>query len=122
MNVFQFDQCIDDKKIIRKCEDEGLAKVLRLPRHLRNAEDPVVLTTLLARSNPLITLDRGMATDHAGSFPESHPGLVIVSHDPAAPRTMTTGEASRILASFKKRYPDWHQLSLANSVLEITPI
>ncbi|HYV34164.1 MAG TPA: hypothetical protein VE988_00585, partial [Gemmataceae bacterium] len=121
MTVFQFDQCLDDKKIIRKCKEEGLAEVFRLPRNLRDAEDPVVLSTLLTRPNPLVTVDRGIAVDHAAAIPDAHPGLVIVSHDPDSPRTMTTGQASRILAAFKQRYPDWHQTSLANSVIEITP-
>ena len=64
MTTFQFDQCFDDKRIIRKCQDEGLANTLRLPR--------------------------------------------------------TTTRAGKILAAFKRSFPEWHQTALTNSILEIT--
>jgi len=121
MITFQFDQCLDDKKIIRTCREEGLVDVVRLPRHLRDAEDPVVLSTLLTGLQPLVTLDRRIAEDHGASIPATHPGLVIVSHDPHTPQTITTSRAARILAGFKQFFPDWHQTLLANSILEITP-
>ena len=55
--------------------------------------DPELLSTLLACPHPLVTLDRRIAFDHVSSIPESHPSVVIVSHE----------------------------TSLANSIIEITP-
>jgi hypothetical protein len=124
MKTFQFDKCFDDKKIIRKCNEENLVNALRLPPPMRTWEDPELLDTFMKLSNPLITLDRSMPADHATSIPDSNPGIVVVGNAPGIPQTITTLMAGKTLAQFKARFKDmtrgWHELPIKNSIVEIT--
>ena len=120
MNTFQFDQCFNDKKVIKACTDEGLANALRLPRDLHDKSDPELLGTLMKSANPLVTLDRALPAEHAASIPSANPGIVVVNYSRDVPRTITTREAARILRQFKDRLSNWNELSLQNSILEIT--
>ncbi len=121
MITFQFDQCLNDKKLARDCTAEGLATAWCFPRRLMDEEDPVVLGDLLAKPNPLVTLDLRMAGDHSISIPEPYPGIVAISNGRGNPRTMTTSAARKVLVQFKKRFPDWHRTTLHNSIVEISP-
>jgi hypothetical protein len=120
MIIFQFDQCFNDKKLARDCTAEELATAWCFPRRLMDEEDPVVLGDLLAKPNPLVTLDLRMARDHSTSIPQPHPGIVAISNGRGNPRTMTTSAARKVLVQFKKRFPDWHRTTFDNSIVEIS--
>ena len=101
---------------IRGCASPG-----EFPKKLINELDPVVLNDLLAKPNPLVTFDLGMAEDHTTDIPERNPGLVAISNGRQNPRTMTTAIARKILQKFKGLFPQWHQSLLNNSIVEISP-
>jgi hypothetical protein len=121
MMTFQFDQCLNDKRLARDCTAQGLATAWCFPRRLMDEEDPIVLGDLLGRPHPLVTLDLRMARDHSTSIPDSNPGMVVISNGRDNPRTMTTSAARKILAQFKKQFPDWHRTTFNNSIIEISP-
>jgi len=121
MITFQFDQCLNDKKLARDCTNQGLCVAWRFPKKLINELDPVVLNDLLAKPNPLVTFDLGMAEVHTTDIPERNPGLVAISNGRQNPRTMTTPIARKILQKFKGLFPQWHQSLLNNSIVEISP-
>jgi len=120
MITFQFDQCFNDKKVIKACAEEGLAGVRRFPRELWDKPDPELLPVLMASPNPLVTLDRALPREHAAHIPARNPGIVVVNYSRAIPRTITTKESSKILSKFKQRMTNWHRLGIANSIIEIT--
>lgn len=120
MTTFQFDQCFDDKKVIKNCNEEGLATAHRLPKELRGTEDPELLAVLMQRTAPLVTLDRALPAEHTKHIPEANPGIIVVNYSRDVLRTITTTAASKILAQFKEKVPSWHQLTLQNSIIEIT--
>lgn len=120
MITFQFDQCFNDKKVIKACTDEGLAIVHRLPRELLGKPDPELLAVLMKSPNPVVTLDRALPTEHTAHIPPKNPGIVVVNYSRDVPRTITTREAAKILRKFKERVPAWHQISVQNSIIEIT--
>lgn len=121
MIAFQLDQCLDSKRFARDCAVEALCQTLRLPSSLRDAKDPVLVSALLSGSNPLVTFDRALPRDHTAAIPAHHPGIVIVSNYPA-PQTMTVRIAQNVLKQFKTAFAMWHQVSLRNSVAEITSV
>ena len=123
MTTFQLDECQNDKRFQEDCEAAELAKVYRYPRTLRGQDDSVVLNSLLQRPNPLLTKDRDMPDQHVSSIPETHPGLVVIANAPDVPQTITMPGVRKILAQFKKEFPEWHQVPLRNSVvIELTQI
>ena len=89
--IFQFDQCLNDKKLAREVQRQGLAEAWCDPRRLMDEEDPVVLSDLLAKPNPLVTLDLRMARDHSNYIPEESPGMVVISNGKSNPAIITTG-------------------------------
>jgi hypothetical protein len=120
--IFQFDQCLNDRSIADACNAQGLAVVYRFPRRLTGKEDPEVLDDLLAKPNPLITVDLGMVRDHLAHVPEFHPGIVSISNARVDRRTLTSKLICRILDNFKARFPQWHQVGFRNTIAEITPV
>jgi hypothetical protein len=120
MITFQFDQCFNDKKVIKTCADEGLAGALRFPREWWDKPDPDLLADVMMSPNPLVTLDRALPREHAAHVPARHPGIVIVNYSRAIPRTITTKEAGKILNHFKQRVTNWHHRAVRNSIVEIT--
>jgi len=119
MSIFQVDQCADSKKLVDSCAREGHAEVYRFPKRLRGYRDPDVLNAVLPRGHTLVTTDRDIHTEYAEHFPTSHAGVVIVATNSVA-GTLTTRRVMRILAEFKRSFPDWHRVSLQNSVIEVT--
>jgi hypothetical protein len=122
MTTFQLDECLNDRRFQEDCEAGNLAKVYRYPRALRGQDDAVVLSTLLQRPNPLLTKDRHMPDDHVAAIPENHPGLVVIANAPDIPQTITMPGVRKILANFKQLFPEWHQVALRNSVIELTQV
>ncbi len=121
MTTFQLDQCLDSKRFARDCTTEGRCRILRLPRSLHDVNDPVLLQTLMAAPNPLLTFDRALPRDHTAFIPDRHPGLLVISNFPA-PQTLTIRIAQQLLQRFKSAFPDWDQVSWNNSVVEITTL
>jgi hypothetical protein len=121
MITFQFDQCLNSKRFARDCQAEHLCETLRLPAALADAKDPDLLRTLMARENPLVTFDRALPRDHAPCIPERNPGIIVLTNFPA-PQTMTIRIAQHILKRFKLAFPQWHEVSWMNSIVEITTI
>ena len=54
-------------------------------------------------------------------MPEIHPGVVIIHNGFGNPQTITMKIIQKILAKFKERFPDWYQVDLRNSIVELTP-
>lgn len=120
MTAFQFDKCFDDKKVIKKCNDEGHATALRLPRNLRDAEDPELLKVFMPGRHAMVTTDRALPTQHTAHIPDTNPGIVVVCYSRDVLKTITTGAAAKILDQLKSSLSTWHQTSVANSIVEIT--
>ena len=120
MITFQFDQCLNDKKL-RTIARIRAVRRLALPQETDRRVDPVVLNDLLAKPNPLVTFDLRMAKDRTTDVPERNPGLVAISNGRQNSRTMTTPIARKILQKFKGLFPQWHQSPLNNSIIKISP-
>jgi len=122
VTIFQFDENIDYKAYIKRCNQEGFAVVKRFPKDLKNTgfPDPEVLKRCLLLGGVLVTLDHHMIDDHEPDVPEKSPGIIIIQHSPKIPYTMTQKSAEKIIEQFKKRISDWHKLSYANSIVRIT--
>jgi hypothetical protein len=126
MSRFQFDKCLDDIEVIDPCNGDNLVQALPLEEDLWNAKDPELLRVLMARSTPLVTIDRKLPRQHSAHIPDVHPGIIIVAYSQYIDRsketlrTITTRAAAKILRTFKSLVPDWHQISVANSIVEIT--
>lgn len=120
MITFQFDQCFNDKKVIKGCTAEGLAGALRFPREWWDKPDPELLAVVMMSPNPFVTLDRALPREHVASIPARHPGILVVNYSRAIPRTITTKEAGKILSKFKQSMTHWHHLVVRNSIIEIT--
>jgi hypothetical protein len=119
MSIFQVDQCADSRDFVDSCASEGLAEIRRFPKRLRGSQDPDVLNAVLPRGHTLVTTDRHIHTEYPEHFPATHAGVVIVAIS-SETGTLTTRRMMRILAAFKRIFPDWHRVSLQNSVIEVT--
>lgn len=121
MNLFQVDQCMDSKRFVESCASAGVADVRRFPRRRAGQKDPEILRAVLSTGRTLITTDRGIHIEHAAHFPEIHPGVVIVAVISPG-KTLTTRQVARILSHFKQAFPEWHRVTLRNSVVEVTEV
>ena len=121
MIAFQLDQCLDSKRFASACSAAGHCDVFRLPPALRGAEDPNLLSMVMAGPNPLVTFDRALAHDHTRFIPELNPGIIVVSNYPS-PQTMTVSVAQKLLHDFKTAFPTWHQVFWNNSIVELTTL
>lgn len=126
MKTFQLDECLNDPKFARECEESSGAEntspivVRRLPNRLKRQEDDVVLRELLLQDGTLLTKDRAMPRRWTQHIPDNHPGIVIIAT--VQPATITIKIVKKILGSFKQRFPRWSELSFQNAILEITEI
>jgi hypothetical protein len=120
MMTFQLDECLSAKKLISACHAQGQVTVRAMPRRMKGSADPQILDTVMAGSNPLLTVDAAIAEDHVAHIPDFHPGIVMVVNAPSVPQTMTVSIARRILAAFKQSFSDWHMISLRNSVVQVS--
>lgn len=117
----QLDEDINAKHIEKACAAEGLVQALRFPKELKGKDDLEVFGALSPKGNVFITTDKGFVSDNLDSFPDIHPGVVIVSFDDDAIPTMTTHAAQKIIVRFKVEFLDWHQIEWKNSVVNICP-
>lgn len=121
MTVFQLDQCLNNRRLAKDCNDEGLAGVWRFPSELAQqpTSDPEMLARFMAADRPLLTTDGRLPWEHTSHIPNPHPGIVVIRSN--AKHTLRIEDARRILAGCKARLPEWHQLSFRNSILELWP-
>ena len=54
-------------------------------------------------------------------MPQTHPGVVIIHNGFANPQTITIKIVRKILTKFKEMFPQWDQVELGNSIVELTP-
>jgi|SRR5579862_4199794 len=121
MTTFQVDQNLHDRDFAAECEAGGSAKVWLFPKNLRHEPDEKILPILMARSNPLVTMDRDIAQDHPKSIPNKNPGIVVVGFAKGNAKSITIKNVKTILAQFKRLFPRWANTNLDGSILEITP-
>jgi hypothetical protein len=118
MTTFQFDECINDARLVERCNSEGLCKVLRFPSKLRGKKDFEILPELLTREFPLVTRDFRILDENKEFVPEIHPG-VIVLRSKRASDTFTTKKAAQNLSKFKSRFASWSEADWKGLFLEI---
>ena len=58
MNSFQFDQCLNDSSLIRRCNEEGLVIALSLPAEWHGLKDPELLAEVRTSGHPLMFITR----------------------------------------------------------------
>jgi hypothetical protein len=119
MISYQVDECLNSKKLVLACAEEGLVNVRRCPRRLKQRDDPEVLRDVLPSEWSLVTTDRVIHLEHSRFFPREHSGVLIVATSESS-RTLSIKNVLAILRKFKAAFSDWHEVSLRNSVVEIT--
>lgn len=122
MTTFQFDENNSCTSFIRRCKKGGLASAKRFQRKHKNTglKDPQMLAIYLALGGVLVTFDNHMIDDHEDDIPEQSPGIIIIEHSPAIPYTFTQKSAEKIIAKFKEKVPDWHQVPWENSIVRLS--
>jgi hypothetical protein len=118
MITYQADECFDSKKFIKACNQQGLVSVWRCPSDLKAKKDPEVLAEILPSGRTFLTTDRKIHFEHASSIPDYHSGILIIANT-ISPKTITIKEVMRRLSYLKSIIPDWHSISLRNSIVEI---
>ena len=119
MITYQVDQNTNSKRLVESCKKQGLVDVRRFPQRLSDKDDPDVLAEAFSSDRTLLTMDREIHFGNAVHFPTQHSGILIVANA-SSPRTITIADMVRTLAQLKSSFPDWHQSSLRNSVVELT--
>jgi hypothetical protein len=114
MKCFQQDQCSNHADFRRKCNKQGLCIVRRLPGGLINQDDDVVLTDLLAKDAPIITMDFTIVYDNHAYIPAENPGIIVVK---ARPNKAAKMEA--MIAKFKRHFPEWNSTDWSKIYIEI---
>ncbi len=120
MITFQLDECLNSKKFVLGCAQEGLCKVFRFPSDMKGLKDPEMLNQLLPRKLPLVTTDFALLDEHLNSIPEYHPGIILIANSENVPQTLTIKKVQAILRKFKTKFSQWYQVSWQNSIVCIT--
>lgn len=122
MTVFQFDECSSCNSFIRRCNKEGLAiaRKFKDKHRSKGIKDPQMLKMYLALGGVLVTFDNDMIDDHTQHIPEKSPGIIIIEHSPDMPYTLTQKSVEKIIKAFKEKFPNWHVVQWANSIVRIT--
>ncbi len=121
MKAVQLDKNTNDRRLAERCNQEGLASCVRLPRRLSEADDNVLLAFCIQTQRLLLTFDRKIAVDHVGALVAGFPGILILALEDNARHTITTRSAVGLLGAFKTDFPGWHDVSWLNSVVELQP-
>ena len=120
MTTFQLDECLNSKKLVQGCAQEGLCQVFRFPANMKGLKDPEMLHQLLPKGNPLITTDFVLIDEHLESIPEYHPGIILIANSESVLQTLTIKRVQAILRKFKTQFSQWHQVAWQNSIVCIT--
>jgi len=118
MITYQLDECTNSKKLAESCSRQGLVEVRRWPGRRKGQKNPEWLPDMLASGGTLLTTDREIHFQHVAHIPSTHSGILIVAKTQSA-TTIRREDVMRILAQFKSAFPEWHCLSLRNSIVEI---
>src|SRR5258708_18191205 len=114
MKCFQLDQCSNHADFRRKCNEQGLCVVRRLPPRLKDHDDDVVLTDLLSRDATVITMDFTIVYDNPSYISPKNPGIIVVK---ARPNKATIMES--MIAKFKTKFAEWNSTDWSNIYMEI---
>lgn len=120
MTTFQLDECLNSKKLVQGCTQEGLCNVFRFPSDMKGLKDPEMLTQLLPKGNPLVTTDIALLDEHLDSIPKYHPGIIIIANSESVPQTLTIKKVQAILRKLKTKWSQWYQVSWQNSIVCLT--
>jgi predicted nuclease of predicted toxin-antitoxin system len=121
MKCVQLDKNTNDKRLAKKCNEQGAVKCCRLPWGLRHATDETIATFAQASDRLIVTLDRTFAERLSGELPHDCPGILILAQADDAVETITTQRAGVILSQFKADFPEWQGLQWDNSVIQMQP-
>jgi len=119
MSAFIFDDCIFSKDLKVECDRQGLVSTQRLEDDLRGKEDCIVLPAIVNRGSVLVTEDRRMAEENAEFLSNDHPGLLVVASEEST-KTLTGRLVRAILNRLKSVLPNWHSVTMRNSIVEVT--
>lgn len=114
MKSFQLDQCSDHPSFVAHCNSKGECEVRRLPPHLRDEDDEVILAALLPGGAPIVTLDFGIVYDNRAHIFTPNGGIIIVK---ARPNTSVLME--KMIAKFKRVFPKWAEIDWSGTYVEI---
>ena len=122
MTIFQLDECISMKKLIRTCREQGFSEAYPFPNAMKNKgiKDPEMLQTLLPLGNPILTTDKKLMFYNLFAIPEKHPGIIVIGTSHEEPRTLKKEIILKILSRFKSFLPQWHTINWSNSIVLIT--
>lgn len=119
MASFVFDECFDDKRVVRACNEQAKCVAERYPAHLKGKKDHQMLPELLLGESPLVTIDNTIVEENFRHIPESNAGIIIVYLlTPTEP--VTSKLAASLLSKFKILYPGWHDECWRGICLEVT--
>jgi hypothetical protein len=121
MSAFQLDEDVNSRRLARECKQSGLSQVKRFPRKLRGIGtlDPSVLERVTPKDT-LLTGDLSLARDHTRSIPAHHCGIIALGNSEEIMWTVTDKDYRRIIANFKRQFPEWQACEFSNSILTIT--
>jgi hypothetical protein len=119
MNTIQLDECLNSKRLMKTCAEEGKIATLGFPSAFagRKIKDPEMLQWWNALGVMLITTDHSMAEDHTRFFPNRHKGIVALCN--GARLSFSHGQVFALIADFKQRLPEWDSLSIDNAIVEV---
>lgn len=122
MKTIQFDECVNSKELEAACRAEGKCIPHRFPKRFkgRGLGDPQVLELFFAQGKIVLTNDENILSDHLQDIPESHPGLVIVTHSDNCRDELTDTANRAILSNFKAMILRWDEVVCRNSIIVIT--
>ena len=122
MKIYQLDECINSKKLERKCNTEQKVCLYRYPKNNRGDSDPEMLIKLLPKGNTIITSDINIIYDHIDSIPQNHPGIIIIGYSTSKPSANSLKKILIILEKIKKIYKNWNKIEINNSIIIISDI
>ena len=119
MNTIQLDECMNSKRLIKRCATEAKIATLPFPKEFegRGIKDPEMLQWWNALGVMLLTCDERMAEDHMRFFPNQHKGIVVVcngSYD-----ILNHSVMMMLFADFKSQLPEWDRLQPDNVIIEL---
>ena len=122
MKVFQFDECLNSKRLEAACAAGAKCIPHRFPKRFKgkSVKDPEVLEHFFSQGKVIVTNDGAMLNDHVDSIPEKHPGLIVVKFSEECHDELTDDASANILHTFKSVVPEWPELHWDNSVLLLT--
>src|SRR5258706_5845433 len=114
MKCFQLDQCSNHGGFAERCNRQALCVIKRLPDRLKDRDDDIVLTDLLSKDAPIVTMDFTIVYDNPAYISPDNPGIIVVKARPNSAKKMQA-----IIAKFKSKFPDWNSTDWSKIYIEI---